>query len=299
MRYDAIVIGGSFAGLSAATILGRARRRVLVVDAGSPRNRFAAHSHGVLGHDGKPGSEILADARRQLAAYPTVAFLHGEATDVTGADGAFTVRTASGETAEGRKILLATGVADTLPDVPGVRERWGRTVLHCPYCHGYEVGRGAIGVLAVSPHSVHQAWLVADWGDVTFFTGGRFALDDEQRALLAGRRVVVEETPVSGVEGPGDAIDGVRLTDGRLVSVRALFVGTQPRMASPLPEALGCAIDETPMGALLRTDGEKRTTVPGVYAAGDVAVQPSNVTLATADGVRAAFNLHRALIAED
>ena len=298
MRYDAIIIGGSFAGLSAAMMLARARRSILVIDAGAPRNRFAAHSHGVLGHDGRPGGDILADARAQLAAYPTVTLLQGMAVAASGQDGDFVVSTADGATAQGRKLLLATGVADTLPDVPGVSERWGVSVLHCPYCHGYEIGGGPIGVLATTPTSAHQAALVADWGDVTFFVNGVLELDGEQREMLDRRGVRIETARVTGLEGPAPLLEGVRLEDGRRVDVRALFVATTLRMASPLAEALGCALEETPMGLMIRTDAQKLTTVPGVHAAGDAAYAPSNVTLAAADGVRAAMGLHRALIAD-
>jgi thioredoxin reductase len=298
MKYDAIIIGGSFSGLSAAMILGRARRSILVVDAGAPRNRFAAHSHGVLAQDGRPGSDILADARVQLSAYPTVTMVRGMAISVSGQDGGFVVRTADGASAEGRKLLLATGVVDTLPDVPGVAERWGKSVLHCPYCHGYEIGGGAIGVLATVPHSAQQAALVADWGDVTFFTNGWLEPDETERAVLDRRGVTIETARVSGLEGRGTELEGVRLEDGRLVAVRALFIGSATRMASPLAQTLGCALDDTPVGPIVRTDAQKLTTVAGVYAAGDAAYAPSNITLASADGVRAGMGIHRALIAD-
>jgi thioredoxin reductase len=299
MRYDAIIIGGSFAGLTAAMMLARARRPILVIDAGAPRNRFASHSHGVLAQDGRSGGEILADARAQLAAYPTVTMLQGTVVEATGQDGAFSVRTEDGTVAEGRKLLLATGVADTLPDIPGLRERWGKTVLHCPYCHGYEIGGGSIGVLATLPTSARLAGIVADWGDVTFFANGGPQPDDEERAMLERRKVRIEAAPVAAVEGPGTEMEGIRLEDGRLVPVRALFVPSFMRMASPLAEALGCAFDETPAGTLIRTDTMKLTTVPGVYAAGDAAYGPGNITLASADGVRAGMGLHHALIADD
>jgi len=298
MLQDAIVIGGSYAGLTAAMMLARARRKVLVVDAGSPRNRFASHAHGVLALDGVPGAEILATARAQLAAYPTVRFLRGHAVEATGSDGAFTVRTAEGDLAEGRKLLLATGVADTLPDVPGLAERWGRTVLHCPYCHGYEIGGGSIGLLATTPLVAEKAPLFADWGDVTLFTHGPMALDEALRARLDRRRVRVESARVAELVGPGTELEGVRLDDGRVVPVKALFVASVQRMASPLAAALGCAFDDTPMGPIIRTDPFKQTTVRGVFAAGDVATAPPNVMIAAADGVRAGAGLHHALIAE-
>ncbi|WP_373049108.1 NAD(P)/FAD-dependent oxidoreductase [Vulgatibacter sp.] len=297
MLQDAIVIGGSFAGLSAAMMLARARRAVLVIDAGAPRNRFAERSHGVLAQDGRPGGAILADARRQLAAYPTATLAQGRVVAISGADGAFVVETEDGAAARGRKVLLATGIVDELPELPGLAERWGSSVLHCPYCHGYEVGGGAIGVLGTMPASVHHAALLADWGTITFFPNGIVDLDEEARALLARRNVRIEERLVAGVEGPGRELEAVLLEDGSSVKARALFVATRARMASPLADALGCAFDETPIGPLLHTDAQKQTSVPGVYAAGDAAHFPSNVMLAAADGVLAGVGLHQALVA--
>jgi thioredoxin reductase len=299
MKQDAIVIGGSYAGLSAAMMLARARRAVTVIDAGAPRNRFSPHAHGVLALDGKPGSEILAEARAQLAAYPTVTMMQGEAVEVAGADGTFAVRTADGGVTETRKVLLATGVADPLPDLPGLGERWGRSVLHCPYCHGYEIGGGSIGVLATLPGSLHQAALLADWGDVTLFTNGPLELDAADAAKLDRRRVRIEPGRVEALVGPGTTLTGVRLEDGRTVAVKALFVAAIQRMASPLAAALGCAFDETPLGPIVRTDAWKQTSVPGVFAAGDAASVPANVTLAAADGVRAGVGLHQSLVAGD
>ncbi len=296
MVQDAIVIGGSYAGLSAAMMLARARRKVLVIDAGVPRNRFASHAHGVLALDGKPGAEILAAARDQLAAYPTVSFQQGEVVAVGGSNGAFSVQTADGAVAKGRKLLLATGISDQLPAVPGLAERWGRTVLHCPYCHGYEIGGGPIGVLATSPFSVPHAALLADWGDVTLFTSGPLEIEAEQRAKLHRRGVKIESSRVKELVGPGDQLDGVRLEDGRLIPVRAVFAGGLQKMASPLAASLGCAFEETPMGPIIRTDVRKETTVPGVFAAGDAATMPANITLSAADGVRAGAGLHHALV---
>lgn len=205
MRHDALIIGGSFAGLAAALPLARARRQVLVIDAGQPRNRFASHAHTVLGHDGKPGSQMLAEAREQLRAYPTVQFVNGHATSAVrqaSADEDFVVEVDGGQRwFTGRRLLLATGVSDTLPDLPGLAERWGRTVLHCPYCHGYEIGGGAIGVMGAGAASLHQALLLPDWGDVTFFTQGvpeLLQMSAQDRAALARRGVTVEDTPSCG-----------------------------------------------------------------------------------------------------
>jgi len=297
MLYDAIIVGGSFAGLSAALQLARARRNVLVVDAGLPRNRFASASHGVLGHDGKPGGQLLAEARQQLLAYPTAKIFSGR---VDGGEAGFVVEAEDGmRWFTGRRLLLATGVADVLPEIPGLRERWGRTVVHCPYCHGYEIGGGAIGVLGTGPMSVHQAQMFADWGDVTLFTQGVVEVSPEEHGLLAARKVRVEPTPIAELEGAAPALDGVRLQDGRRVAIKALLVGTQVRMASPLAEALGCAFDDSPFGPIVRIDAWGTTSVAGVYAAGDMARVPHSITFAMASGVAAGIRLHSSLITED
>lgn len=304
--FDLIVIGGSFAGLSAALQLARTRRPVLVIDAGSPRNRFASHAHGVLAQDGRPGSAILAHARAQLARYPNVSLWQGkvsQAQPLASAKIAFEVSLDDGRQAQGRRLLLATGVRDVLPALPGVAERWGQTVLHCPYCHGYEIGDGAggqpIGVLGRLPASVHQASLIADWGDVTLFTHGMPPLDEDARQLLARRKVTIEAVAVTAIEGAVPAIDGARLADGRLLPLRALFLAAPTEQASPLAAQLGCVFEDGMMGPVLQADAMKMTSVPGVYAAGDAARAMANITFAMGDGVMAAVGVHHALIAEE
>jgi thioredoxin reductase len=295
--YDALVVGGSWAGLSAAMQLARARRRVLVVDAGRPRNRFAHASHGFLGQDGRPPAAILETARAQVLAYPTAELLRDEATHAEPRDGAFAVTLASGATLHARRLVLATGVVDELPDVPGLRERWGTTVLHCPYCHGYEVADGRLGVLAVGEQSVHQALLLPDWSaHVTLFTNGAFEPTAAQLATLAGRGVRVEPRRIAELVGDDRALAGVRLADGgEVIGLDALFTASRTHMASPLAEQLGCASDAGPFGPVIRTDARKETTVPGVYAAGDAARVPHNATWASADGVTAGVYAHQSL----
>jgi thioredoxin reductase len=299
MPHDAIIIGGSYAGLNAAMQLARARRRVLVIDDNRPRNRFAARAHGVMGRDGVPGSEIAAEARAQVAAYPTAAFRRGEVVDARSGGCGFEVDLADGSRVTGRRLLLAHGVQDVLPELPGVQERWGRTVLHCPYCHGYEIGGGPIGVLGAGPMSVHQAIMVAEWGQVVLLLDGKVEPDADQRRMLERRGVIVEATPVVALEGDGAGLDGARLVDGRLVQLKAVFVGPRLRLNGGLAQTMGCEIEETPIGEIIRTDDMKQTTVRGVFAAGDAARMMSNVTLAAADGVMAGIGLHRSLIEED
>ena len=299
MPHDAIIIGGSYAGLNAAMQLARARRRVLVIDDNRPRNRFAARAHGVMGRDGVPGSEIAAEARAQVAAYPTATFRRGEVVDARQGACGFEVDLADGGRVTGRRLMLASGVQDILPELPGVKDRWGQTVLHCPYCHGYEIGGGPIGVLGAGPMSVHQAVMVAEWGQVVLFLDGKLEPDADQARMLARRGVIVEATPVTALEGQGAALDGARLADGRLIPLKAVFVGPRLRLNGDLAQSLGCEIEDTPLGQMIRTDDLKQTTIPGVFAAGDAARMMSNVTLAAADGVMAGIGLHRSLIEED
>jgi thioredoxin reductase len=292
---DVIVVGGSFSGISAALQLARARRRVVVVDAGQRRNRFASASHGFLGQDGRPPADIVADARQQLLAYPNVRWIDGAAEHAEKSadpqDVEFTVRTAS-ETLRAKRLLLATGVVDTLPLIEGLQERWGQSVFHCPYCHGYELNNGHIGVLGVGPMSQHHALLLPEWGTVTLFLNNSFAPDAEQTAALGARGVTIEATPIARLEDAATVV----LTDGRRVPLAGLFTLSQTRVASPLPAQLGCAFDEGPLGAYIRRNEMFETTVPGVLACGDAARMFGNVAIAVGDGAAAGASTHRTLV---
>ncbi len=296
-NYDALVVGGSFAGLAAATYIARAKRRVLVVDAGEPRNRFSPAAHGFLGHDGQSPGDILAAARQQVLAYPTAAMRTGEVVSIQSKTSSFDVRLNDGTTISSRKIVIATGLRDELPALPGLPERWGRTVLHCPYCHGYETGGGPLGVLATHPLSAHQANLVHDWGSVTFFTNGAPLHDEETIAKLQARGVVIENTPIAALLGDAPALTGVALADGRELALNALFVAPTLHQ-HPLIEQLQLAMDESPAGPLVRTDERRMTSVPGIYAAGDIVRAGHSISFAVADGVTAGVSLHQALVAE-
>ena len=274
MDTDFIVVGGSFAGLSAALQLARTRRRIVVIDAGLPRNRYASAAHGFLGHDGSAPGAIMATGREQLLAYPSARLQRGVALSAVRIAGGFAVELDSGEQLTCKRLILATGVIDNLPVLPGVAERWGQSVLHCPYCHGYEVAGKRLGVIGVGPMSAHAAVLIADWSlDMTYFANGT-AVDDEQAAALAARGVVVEHTPVAALDGPVPALDAVVLADGRRIPMDAVFVASQVSMASPLARQLGCAFEQGPLGEFVSTDQCQATTVAGVYAAGDMARMP-------------------------
>lgn len=296
-RYDVIVVGGSFAGLSAGMMLARARRRLLLVDAGKPRNRFAAASHAFLGQDGAAPAAIMREGLTQLARYPTVDFVHAEALSAALDEQGAALTLSDGAAVRARKLILATGVADDLP-LESMRPRWGVSVLHCPYCHGYEVRNRNLAVIANAPGAVHQALLLPDWGPTTFYTQGAFEPSPEEAAQLAARGVGIERTPVADLLGEGTETRALRLADGREVPAEAVFTAPRTRMASSLAEQLGCAFADGMTGPYLQVDDMQQTNLPGVFAAGDAASPMYNATLASAAGVKAGVSAHRALVLE-
>ena len=296
MRHDAIVIGGSFAGLSAALYIARARRSVCVVDTGLPRNRFAEHSHGFFANDGSAPSTMLATARSQVTAYPTVTFVDGEAAAATKTPDGFSVTLAAGDVLEGVRLVLAFGISDELPGIPGLAERWGSSVLHCPYCHGYEFSGQRLGVLYVSPRSIHQAMLISEWGPTTLYLNGGPEPDDASLAELTKRGVAMERAPVKALHGDGSRLSSIELVGGSLSPADALYLGPRTRLNSEIAQQLGCELDDAQFGPIIRTDAEKMTTVAGVYAAGDITRGAHTVTWAAADGVTAGLAVHRSLV---
>ncbi|RAK56959.1 NAD(P)/FAD-dependent oxidoreductase [Phenylobacterium deserti] len=295
MPYDAIIVGGSFAGLSAAMQLVRARRRILMIDAGQPRNRFAEAAHGFLGQDGVAPATLMREGLRQLSAYPTFDFVHGAALEAAHEGDQFEVRLSDGVEVSAARLVLATGVSDELP-LPSMAPRWGVSVLHCPYCHGYEVRDRPIAVIANHPAAAHQGLLLPDWGPTTYFTQGQFEPTAEEAAQLSARGVAIERTPVVELLGEGAATEALRLADGRIVAAGAVFTAPKTRLASPLAEQLGCAMADGMTGPHIQVDELKRTSVEGVFAAGDAAQPMHNATLASAAGVMAGVSAHRSLV---
>ena len=295
-QFDVIIVGGSYAGLSAVMPLARARRRVLVIDAGQRRNRYATHSHGFLTQDGSEGAAIAAAGKAQVLAYPSVTWLDGRAATAaalktdTMSDG-FSITMEDGAMFQARRLVLAIGMVDVLPQIDGLAERWGQGVFPCPYCDGYELQQGRIGVLASGPMSMHQAMMLPDWGPTTFFLNGAFTPDDAQLAALAQRGVTVEPTPLARIEGKVDVV----LQDGRSLPLAGLFVASRPHLSSPLADQLGCAMEAGPLGPYLRTDAMKATTVAGVYGCGDAARMAASVPFAVADGMQAGVSAHQSL----
>lgn len=295
MHYDVAIVGGSFAGLSAALQIARGKRSVVVVDAGLPRNRFAAHSHGFLTRDGSVPSDMLDEARRQLLAYPTARFRQGLVETVKGNVDDFSLRLGDGDTLSARRLVLAGGVSDTLPDIPGLAEEWGRRVIHCPYCHGYEFGDGPFGVLATEPEAIMKAQLVADWGPVRLFLNDALVPDADQAARLEARGVKIVAGKVERVASGDDGLS-IRIAGAADTSVAALFVAPKTTLSSDLPHQLGCSLSQGPMGAFIAVDERKVTSVPGVFAAGDIARPMPTVALAVADGAMAGAAAHQSLV---
>lgn len=295
--HDVIVIGGSYAGLSCAMQLGRARRKVLIIDEGLRRNRFARHSHGFLTQDGVDPAVIAADARAQVMKYPTVQWLSARADaarrirNSDPANGAFEVMV-GGRRHFSRRLLLATGVKDSLPEIAGLQQRWGTSVFHCPYCHGYELNQGDIGVIATSSLSMHHGLMLPDWGPTTFLVNDAFEPDAEQLEALATRGATVERTPIKAITGHAD----VHLADGRVLSFAGLFAIVPFALASPIPEQLGLELEQGPVGSVIKTDPMKETSVPGVFACGDAARSMASVALAVGDGNLAGAGIHRSLM---
>lgn len=290
--FDVMIVGGSFAGMSAALQVARARQKVLVVDAGIRRNRFTHAAHGFLGSDGRDPADLARKGRAEVLAYPTVTWVDGTVEQARGERDAFTLVLGSGEQHTGKRVILALGVADELPDIPGLRERWGKSVFHCPYCDGYELNQGNIACLATSPMSIHHALMLPDWGTITYFTNGKFEPEEAELPHLAKRGVRVVREPVASVSGGID----VHLANGTTESFVGLFAAPRTRPASPLAGQLGCELADGPMGPFVKTNDMKETTVPGVFSCGDVALAAGSLAFAVGDGARAGFAAHRSLM---
>lgn len=294
--YDVAVVGGGAAGLAAALVLGRARRRVVVVDAGAPRNAPAEHMHGFLSRDGMPPADLLAAGCAEVQIYG-VELLSERVVSATREEILFRIRTAEGTTLDARRILLATGVRDELPAIPGARERWGRDLLHCPYCHGWEVRDQPIGVLGTRADAVQHAVLIRQWSEDLIFFAHDIQLGAEDRATLDARGIRVVDGTVTRLQVEGDRLTGVELADGQVIPRVALFI--RP-VAAPHPDgltsALGCELDDAGSPTV---DGTGRTSVPGVWAAGNL-VDPRLQVIASAGAAStAAIAINADLVQED
>ncbi len=293
VSYDVVIVGGGAAGLSAALVLGRARRRVAVVDAGMPRNAPADHMHGFLSRDGLRPGELLAIGREEAQGYGVDLI----ADRVDAVEPGFRVGLAGGGSLAARRVLIATGVLDELPDIPGVRARWGRDLLHCPYCHGWEVRDQALGVLGTRPDAVQHALLVAQWSQDVVFFEHTLQLEGEDLARLSARNVTVVRGIVAGLVVEADRLTGVRLDDGRVIPRHAVFI-RPVNVARPGDPSVGLGCDVDAAGLVI-VDGTGRTSVTGVWAAGNVVDPRLQVISAAGSGSVAAIAINADLVGED
>jgi len=300
--WDCIVVGGGAAGLSAALVLGRARRRTLVVDAGRPSNLVAPGIGGLLGHDGRPPAELYAAGRAELEAYPSVEVVDGEVVSAHRRDDDFVLVLADGASHVARRVLLAGGMDYRYPDVDGIAERWGRSVFHCPFCHGWEHRDRPLGVLDGSADAVHRGLLLRAWSDhVTVYTDGPSALGDDECEQLSRARVEIDDRRVAGLRGPGSTLDAVVLADGTERACGGLLVPAVLHQRSSLATQLGAEIaPPSPIAAdAIVVDPFGQTTVPGLFAAGDTVPSMPSVANAIASGsTTAAGGVVRSLMTE-
>jgi thioredoxin reductase len=300
--WDCIVVGGGPAGLSAALVLGRARRRTLVVDAGSPSNLPAEGVGGLLGHEGRPPADLYATGREELAAYPTVELQEGTVEDGERVEGGFALELAGGDRLVTRRVILATGMDYQPPELPGLPELWGRSVFHCPFCHGWEVRDQALAVLGSGDGGVHRALLLRGWSDdIVLLANGPAELGEADRERLAAAGIEIDERPVAGIVARSGALAAIRFADGSLLERDALLVPVTVAQRSPLATRLGAELAEpgpVVVDALV-VDPMFRTTSEGVSAAGDVSSQLQQVAGAISAGSLAAVGVVQSLMAED
>jgi thioredoxin reductase len=294
--YDVVVVGGGAAGLSAALVLGRARRRVLVIDAGAPRNAPAAHMHGFLSQDGLAPGELLAVGREEVQRYGGVLVSGAVAGVVNDGAAGFSVVLRAGPSVFAPRLLVATGLRDEIPDIPGLRERWARDVLHCPYCHGFEVRDRKLGVLGGSPAAVRYAQIVRQWSDDVVYIAPIGTLTAAERDQLTARGIGIVEGAAQQVLVDGDHLCGVELDGDRTVPCEALFVPPRFVPNNDLLVDLGCELDEDGWPI---TDGIGLTSVAGVWVAGNVANPRAQVITAAGEGSAAAIAINADLVEED
>ncbi|QYJ15223.1 Thioredoxin reductase [Rubrobacter xylanophilus DSM 9941] len=304
-RYDVVVVGAGAAGLSAALMLGRSRRRTLVLDGGPPRNAPAAHSHGLFTRDGVPPGELLRLGKKDLEAYPSVEVREAVAVGASGSDGNFQVEVSGGERVSARKILLASGVVDEMPDIPGFTEAWGKGIFHCPYCHGWEVRERALAVFESGASLMHRVLLVRNLSrDLVAITDGA-GVSDEDRGRLSALGVPLYESGISRIESDeeGEKLVRIVLGDGTEIEREGLFMNPPQRQRSELAEMLGCEMKYVGMmrGYTISVDPMTReTSVKGVFAAGDAGIPPAqSLPNAVATGANAATFINYALASDD
>lgn len=300
--WDCIIVGGGAAGLSAALVLGRARKRTLLVDAGQQSNLAAHGIGGLLGHDGRKPAELYETGRRELSAYPSVEVRTGEVVTGDRSDGGFVLQLADGSRERTRRVLLATGMEYRPPELPGLERLWGGSAFHCPFCHGWEMRDQPLAVLARGQRAMHSALLLRGWSDdIVVLTDGPDELEDDDRARLADADISIDERRVAELDSDDGKLRAVVFADGTRLARKGLLVATTLRQRSSLAEQLGAeAAEPTPVAENpIAVDGFYRTTAAGVFAAGDLSVQMPQVAAAIASGSHAAAAVVQSLMADE
>lgn len=297
ITFDAIIIGGSYAGLSAAISLGRSLRNTLIIDAGEPCNRQTPYSHNFLTRDGYKPSEITTIAMQQLTQYQTLRFVKDKAVSASKASNVFNITTQNTGNFKARKLIFATGLKDEMPNIEGFAECWGISVIHCPYCHGYEVKHKKTGIIANGEAAFHYARLISNWtADLTVFTNGSSTLNAAQEAKLKSHNIPVVENPIKHIRHTGGQMESLVMEDGTAISLDAVYSRPDFKQHSELPEQLGCELTEQ---GLIKIDAFQKTSVSGVFACGDNANLARSVALSVASGSMAGAFVNHELIDED
>lgn len=295
--FDVIIIGGSYAGLAAGMALGRAMRKVLIIDSGHPCNKQTPYSHNFLTNDGKTPGEISKLAKEQVMVYSSVRFINGQATAVVNKSNGFDVQIETGEIYNSKKLVFATGIKDIMPEIPGLAESWGISVLHCPYCHGYEVSHQKTAILANGDAGFELSSLIWNWTtDITLYTNGTATLTTQQRTKLLERKIKVSEAAISRLENKDGYLEHIVFTDGTKDPVKAMYARLPFIQHSLIPQTIGCEITQD---GYIKIDSAHRTTVPGVYACGDNVTRMRTVANAVAMGTTTGMMVNKELIEED
>ena len=294
--FDVAVIGGSYAGLSAAMSLGRAIRKVLIIDAGKPCNIQTPHSHNFLTQDGNTPIEIAELAKKQVLAYPTVQLITDSATSVTGSNYEFEISTHQNGSFFAKKIIFSTGVRDNMPDIPGFSQSWGISVIHCPYCHGYEFRGRKTGIFINGEHAFEFGRLIKNWTDhLTIFTNGQATFDRETFAEIEALGIKIVETEIASIEHNNGQIRSLAFKNGTSDELDALYARISFEQHCKIPEVLGCTISDA--GHIV-VDDFQLTSIPGIYAAGDCTTPMRSVSLSVSTGNKAGAFVNQALISE-
>ena len=296
-HFDVIIVGGSYSGLAAGMALGRALKRVLIIDNGKPCNRQTPYSHNFLTQDGKTPKEIATLAKQQVEKYDTVKFFNGLATNGSKTESGFKVQTASSETFSAEKLIFATGIRDIMPAIDGYAECWGISVIHCPYCHGYEERNERTGILGNGEYGFEFSTLISNWtNDLTLFTNGTSTLTAEQTAKIKSHHIKIVETEIERLEHTNGHLRKIIFKDGTTSSINALYARNPFEQHCTIPETLGCELTDD---GYIKIDPMQRSTVPGIFACGDNTTRMRTVANAVAMGTTAGMMVNKEIIVEE